>query len=249
MSFLEFIHRYMRVLDRVRSTKEWLSPSYFSEKPHVITLGFAKSSEVIQLDNNRFVHDVTEPLWGVLLWAGIAVFILAVGIIPGVWVLFSDFYGFGSDLPNNYEIWVIVICSLFILGMSLLALPPCILAFVYLFKRPKERLMIFDRENGTVTLPPRFWGEHEVVPFHELKVKRIRNLGSIVNFYVLAAFRPSDGQAIEFGLVQDNWKDWAFYCWYMDKSRPLPPGKVFDPYRERDEARRLSSRERQALAS
>ncbi|SEP20222.1 hypothetical protein [Aquisalimonas asiatica] len=31
----------------------------------------------------------------------------------------------------------------------------------------------------------------------------------------------------------------AFYSWYMDRSKPLPPDEVFDPYRERDEERRL----------
>ena len=31
---------------------------------------------------------------------------------------------------------------------------------------------------------------------------------------------------------------WSFIVWYMDKNRPLPPGKVFDPYRKRDYERR-----------
>ena len=30
----------------------------------------------------------------------------------------------------------------------------------------------------------------------------------------------------------------SFYLWYMDKNRPLPSGKIFDPYREQDYARR-----------
>ena len=33
-------------------------------------------------------------------------------------------------------------------------------------------------------------------------------------------------------------KSWSFIVWYMDKNRPLPPGKVFDPYRKRDYERR-----------
>jgi hypothetical protein len=28
------------------------------------------------------------------------------------------------------------------------------------------------------------------------------------------------------------------YVWYMDKNRPLPPGDVFDAYREKDYLRR-----------
>lgn len=239
MSFLDFIHRYMRVLDRIRSTKEWLSPNYHNENIFIFKNRDLKSPDIVQLDDKRFVEDATVPFWGAWVWAAIATFILAAGIIPGIWSIFS----FYSGPKNEHPLWVIIYWTIFAGGLSSVALPPTMLAFVYLFKRPQKRLMIFDRENGTVTLPPRFWGEHEVVPFAELKVKRIRNLGSIVNFHVLAAFRPSDGQAIEFGLVQDNWKDWGFYCWYMDKNRPLPPGEVFAPYRERDEERRVMSKQ------
>ena len=30
----------------------------------------------------------------------------------------------------------------------------------------------------------------------------------------------------------------SFFVWYMDKNRPLPPGKAFDPYRDQDFKRR-----------
>ena len=33
-------------------------------------------------------------------------------------------------------------------------------------------------------------------------------------------------------------QSWSFIVWYMDKNRPLPPGKVFDPYRQKDYERR-----------
>jgi len=36
----------------------------------------------------------------------------------------------------------------------------------------------------------------------------------------------------------DIYAFWEFVVWYMDKNRPLPPGKVFDPYRKRDYERR-----------
>ena len=241
MRFLELIHRYMRILDRIRSTKEWLATNYYNEKCHIITPGSAKSSDVVQLDDKRFVENATVPSFGAWIWAAIAMFVLAATIIPGVKVLLFEAYGIGNDWPNTHPWWAIGFFTFFVSCLFIVGMPPILLSFAYLFKRPKKRQLIFDRENGTVTLPPRFWGAPEVVPFNELKVKRIRNLGSIVNFYVLAAFRPSDGQAIEFGLVQDNWKDWGFYCWYMDKNRPLPPGEVFDPYRERDAERRTAS--------
>ncbi|AJF06123.1 hypothetical protein [Geoalkalibacter subterraneus] len=235
MTFIDFIHKYMSVLDRIRSTKEWL-PVDFQGEPHIVTPRYAKSNEVEQLDEKCFRINTTETAWGGVMWAGIGLFGLIAGVLPSGWGLLNEFGIVGSY--NNDPLWLSIFFIIFIASFTFLPLPAILLSFVYPFKRPKERLLIWDRENGTVTLPPRFWGEHEVVPFNELKVKKIRNLGSFVQFHVLAAFRPSDGQPIEFGLLGDNEKDWAFFCWYMDKTRPLPPGEVFDPYRERDEERR-----------
>lgn len=233
MTFLNFIHRYIAVFDRMRYSKKYgYLPTDFAGTPHIITPRYAKSSDILQLDDKRFVIDATDSTAVALFWVGTAVGLgIFLGIVPSIDLIFDA-------IPDPESDWF----DYFAVGFSILyilaLIPPVLLAFFYVFKRPKKRLKIWDRENGTVTLPPRFWGEHEVVPFKDLKVRQIRNLGSYVNFTVLAAYRPSDNQPIEFGLLQDNEKDWAFFCWYMDKDRPLPPGEVFDPYRERDDARR-----------
>ncbi|MGE4343502.1 MAG: hypothetical protein AB7F20_04325 [Geoalkalibacter sp.] len=237
MTFIDFIHKYMSVLDRIRSTKLWL-PVDFQGEPHIVTPKFAKSDEVEQLDEKCFRLNITILEWGGAMWAGIGLFGLIAGVLPSGWFLINDLLGLTGEAGYDRAPWFFLLSLSVALSATFLPLPAILLSFVYPFKRPRERLLIWDRENGTVTLPPRFWGEHEVVPFKDLKVKKIRNLGSFVQFHVLAAFRPSDGQPIEFGLLGDNEKDWAFFCWYMDKTRPLPPGEVFGPYRERDEERR-----------
>ena len=233
MTFIDFIHKYMGVFDRVRSTKEWLPVKYQGGEVTVLNQTSVHWEDTVQLDDKKYIHNKTT--WDVVgvLWAGIGLFSLIAGVLPAGWGLINEFGKMGND-----SLWLSLFFILCLSSFTFLPIPAILLSFVYPFKRPKERLLIWNRENGTVTLPPRFWGEHEVVPFKDLKVKKIRNIGSFVQFHVLAAFRPSDGQPIEFGLLGDNAKDWAFFCWYMDKNRPLPPGEVFDPYRERDEERR-----------
>ena len=64
MSFLDFIHRYMLVLDRIRSTKKWLSPNYHNDNVFIFKNRDLKSSDILQLDDKRFVEDTTVPFWG-----------------------------------------------------------------------------------------------------------------------------------------------------------------------------------------
>ncbi|MDO3376530.1 hypothetical protein [Geoalkalibacter halelectricus] len=237
MAFIDFIHKYMSVVDRVRSTKEWLPVKYQGGEVTIPNHDSVYWPATAQLDDNKYVYENTPGDVDAAAWAGIGLFGLIAGVIPSLSIL-PRILGVTGSSSHGDPLWVSLFFFLCFSAVAFLPIPAILLSFVYPFKRPKERLLIWDRENGTVTLPPRFWGEPEVVPFKDLKVKKIRNLGSFVQFHVLAAFRPSDGQPIEFGLLHNNDKDWAFYCWYMDKTRPLPPGEVFDPYRERDEERR-----------
>ncbi len=237
MTFIDFIHKYMSVLDRVRSTKKWLPVKYQGDEVTVLNHTSVHWPDTLQLDDKKYVYNKTTRDVDGVLWAGIGLFSLIAGVVPSLSIL-PRILGVTGSPSHGDPLWVSLFFFISFSAVAFLPIPAILLSFVYPFKRPKERLLIWDRENGTVTLPPRFWGEHEVVPFKDLKVKKIRNLGSFVQFHVLAAFRPSDGQPIEFGLLGDNEKDWAFFCWYMDKTRPLPPGEVFDPYRERDEERR-----------
>jgi|GEM_PF-2944639 len=142
------------------------------------------------------------------------------------------------------------------IGVALIIIG-CILAWVGLYHgsgmlatayRHVEKPIIFDRMNGTVTLPPASWGEPETVPFHEIYVtKGFTIIPGGAPSHELLAIR-SDGWPVDISLtsgafVPGGWgsdsiaRDWSFWVWYMDRNRPLPHGSAFDPYREKDLAR------------
>ena len=100
----------------------------------------------------------------------------------------------------------------------------------------KQKQVIFDREKGTVSIPGPFWYRNVEIPFKNVvaitrKENRYYGIAKVLNIY-----RP-DGFKAEVGINGYNLdtlkNDWAFYCWYMDKSRPLPPSPVFDKYRNK----------------
>jgi hypothetical protein len=57
----------------------------------------------------------------------------------------------------------------------------------------------------------------------------------------LQARNPYDSSALRgtYDLAPADPEEWwSYFVWYMDKNRPLPPGKAFDPYRQKDFERR-----------
>lgn len=107
-----------------------------------------------------------------------------------------------------------------------------------------KKVIIFNRERGTVTYPafgelttqtrpfgdiqfilrlgsPKYGGRHSSSSGRRLLIKRSDGLTcSLVNY----------GARCE--------AFYSFYVWYMDKNRPLPPGDALDPFREKDYLRR-----------
>lgn len=114
--------------------------------------------------------------------------------------------------------------------------------------RYPETQIIFDRQNGMVTLPPISWGCPEIVPFQKLYVtKGVFIQGAGFPSHSLLAIR-SDGRSVDISLLSsvyipggigsdDLKRDWSFWVWYMQKHRKLPPGTAFDPHRARDRLR------------
>ena len=99
----------------------------------------------------------------------------------------------------------------------------------------------FDRQLQKVTIPGRV--RSYTVPFDRMFFGEITMEGKYGNssttnmvFYPgkgLLRFLRLNCVALEspyFGGFDEG--DWNFYSWYMDKNRPLPPGKVFDHCRE-----------------
>ena len=107
-----------------------------------------------------------------------------------------------------------------------------------------EKTIVYHRLEGAITLPNSLWGKPRTIPFIKLEavlshVGRIQAPGLILaarfpRKYWWDRFKPS----VHLGFGADPYRAWAFIIWYMDKNRPLPPGKIFDPYRSTDDKRR-----------
>ena len=76
------------------------------------------------------------------------------------------------------------------------------------------------------------------MPFEEV-LAEVRG-GYGVGMATLAILRKNKltSTSYYFDLQYKPIQSWSFMVWYMDKNRPLPPGEIFDPYRQKDYERR-----------
>jgi hypothetical protein len=118
---------------------------------------------------------------------------------------------------------------------------PCLVGLAFIIINPSRKIT-FNRLDSTVTLPAykRKWLSKETVtqPFDKTGFYIMGGtrsaipkfcvciLGTLHNFFVLHS-RP-----------MKQYNDFSALVWYMDKNRPLPPGKVLDSFREKDYKRR-----------
>lgn len=112
--------------------------------------------------------------------------------------------------------------------------------YLYAFKGPEKRL-VFNREMQTVEIPNMFWGKPFLIPFKELEV--VLGYGGIYSSGIYLAIRPPAKRIINPAIhinigLASAWECWAFWLWYMDKNRPLPPSESLDKYRD-SEIKRL----------
>lgn len=115
-------------------------------------------------------------------------------------------------------------------GMGCFMFFTLIATVVYYFIRP-ERQVVFDRMNGTVTLP----GALFLLP------RKTVDFSAIIpgTSFGVMAFKYS--KYMQIGTTVWGRFDiatWSFYVQYMDKNWPLPSGPVFDQYRNKDFQRR-----------
>ena len=121
-----------------------------------------------------------------------------------------------------------------VISLSILAL--CI---IYYYTMPKKEI-IFDRMHGTITFPGWMWSKNITMPFDVIKFSYTTGGANLIGAYQLQLIRPDKvGSTLFFAFGGDDcYQDLSLITWYMDKNRPLPPQKAFDPYREKDFLRR-----------
>jgi len=115
-----------------------------------------------------------------------------------------------------------------------------ILTTIYALLLPKK-IVIFDRINSTITIGGPYWVKPVTIPFSEVKAFARTEYTYLSSERVLNMYRPDlykQDVAFNDQSFEHIAADWAFFLWYMDKTRELPPGKALDPYRIEDAKRR-----------
>lgn len=149
------------------------------------------------------------------------------GITLTLFVLFTIDW-----IQHGFWGWFALLLYLFFLGYSVFSI------IAYFTLPPKE--IIINRKDGLITFPGWYWIDNVTMRFADIKFGYTSGGPNLIGGYILQILRPDRiGTFEKFPLGCGNcYIDLSFLTWYMDKNRPLPPGKAFDPYRERDFQRR-----------
>ena len=185
--------------------------------PHIIVerpLGIGeecKENGFIRADDQFFIMNNSVALGNFYLYIGLVLFLVALFL-----------FGEGTNTEITLS------ASSFLIGSFYI---------IYNFTHPKK-ILILDRLNGIITFPGFLYGKPITMPFDEVLAAVKGGYG--VGMATLAILRKNKltSTSYDFDLQYEPIQSWSFIVWYMDKNRPLPPGKVFDPYRQKDYERR-----------
>ena len=186
-------------------------PKNIYEKPPTFDKGFGK----IYLVAENFIvkTDLQDIRW---------VFIFLLGGVFLFSVLIHIFSG-GDSTDFFYLIEWIAFIFFVIYGLTM----------------PKQEA-ILNRIDGLITFDGFLWQDNITMPFSEVEFCYSTGGEDLQGAFQLQIMRPNKWVtfAISIALGRDCYKEMSFITWYMDKNRPLPPGELFDPYREADFQRR-----------
>ena len=185
--------------------------------PHIIVerpLGIGeecKENGFIRADDQFFIMNDSIALGNFHLYIGLVLFLVALFL-----------FGEGTNTEITLS------ASSFLIGSFYI---------IYNFTHPKK-ILILDRLNGIITFPGFLYGKAITMPFDEVLAAVKGGYG--VGMATLAILRKNKltSTSYDFDLQYEPLKSWSFMVWYMDKNRPLPPGEIFDPYRQKDYERR-----------
>ena len=186
-------------------------PKNIYEKPPTFDKGFRK----IYLVAENFIvkTDLQDIRW---------VFIFLLGGVFLFSVLIHIFSG-GDSTDFFYLIEWIAFIFFVIYGLTM----------------PKQEA-ILNRIDGLITFDGFLWQDNITMPFSEVEFCYSTGGEDLQGAFQLQIMRPNKWVtfAIPIFSGKDCYEGMSFITWYMDKNRPLPPGELFDPYREADFQRR-----------
>ena len=182
--------------------------------PHIIVerpLGIGeecKENGFIRADDQFFIMNDSIALGNFHLYIGLIGYLL------------SYFFSLANNADDSFSIFIRICLFLF-----------STFYIIYSFTHPKK-ILILDRLNGIITFPGFLYGKPITMSFEEV-LAQIKGRG-----YGLALLHKNKITFYDVDLEYEPLRSWSFMVWYMDKNRPLPPGKIFDPYRQKDYERR-----------
>ena len=185
-------------------------PPIIVERPLGIS-DMSKNNDITRADDQFFIMNNSITLGNFHLYIGLVLFLFALFL-----------FGEGTNTEITLS------ASSFLIGSFYI---------IYNFTHPKK-ILILDRLNGIITFPGFLYGNPITMPFEEVLAAVKGGYG--VGMATLAILRKNKlmSTSYDFDLQFRPLQSWSFMVWYMDKNRPLPPGEIFDPYRQKDYERR-----------
>jgi hypothetical protein len=198
------------------------TPQLIEEVPTEGTKKLLGSGAILYADADKMSVDFTDKLWFIL-------FKLFFILLPS----FGFLYFLIKDIAEGK--FDAVFHLLFIIPIIIFGL---FFSVKYIY-RPK-RVVVFNRKEGTLDVPfPGItgWSGKKRVGF-DLELLFMPFIGMYTKTVVISY--PNGGRNyVETGIdVYDYKSSFSFIFWYMDPNRPLPPGEIFDSYRQADFERR-----------
>ena len=172
----------------------------------------SKNDDITRADDQFFIMNNSITFRNFHLYIGLIGYLL------------SYFFSLANNADDSFSIFIRICLFLF-----------STFYIIYNFTHP-QKILILDRLNGIITFPGFLYGKAITMPFEEVLAEVRGGYGA--GMATLALLHQNKLTAYSAILESTPLQSWSFMVWYMDKNRPLPPGKVFDPYRQKDYERR-----------
>lgn len=152
-------------------------------------------------------------------------------LIPSGLIVLCTIMIYINSVTNPYESFDPIVALIFnLFGFLISGL------LIYYCYKIGDTIIEFNREHGTVTVPVGFMKNPKTFMFDNAKMYIGYGTAQLGGRHLGIKFRGIKRGYIIGGYCQEN--QGAFYAWYMDRNRPLPPGDRFNDFRKSD-AKRL----------
>ena len=188
--------------------------------PHIIVerpIGIndmSKNDDITRADDQFFIMNNSITFRNFHLYIGLIGYLL------------SYFFSLANNADDSFSIFIRICLFLF-----------STFYIIYSFTHPKK-ILILDRLNGIITFPGFLYGKPITMSFEEVLAEVRGGYGAGMATLALLRKNKLMSTSYDFDLQFRPLQSWSFMVWYMDKNRPLPPGEIFDPYRQKDYERR-----------